>query len=79
MAAEPRMEQDDGVDDWLDRFVGDLAVIRSANTVRAYAADVQRWVTFCRMLCVDPFCARPTTAIAFIRAERERTYRANRT
>jgi len=36
---------------WVRRFIDDLGVIRSANTVRAYEADVQRWVVFCRALC----------------------------
>jgi site-specific recombinase XerD len=67
------------VGDWLRRFLDDLAVIRSDNTVRAYASDVQRWTTFCGTLGVDPLSARPRTAIAFIRAERERTYRADKT
>jgi site-specific recombinase XerC len=61
------------------RFVDDLRVIRSANTVRAYEADVQRWVVFCRALGVNPFCAGRRTAIKFIRAERERIHRAHKT
>jgi site-specific recombinase XerD len=67
------------VADWLRWFLEDLAVIRSPNTVRAYAADVHRWTTFCQMLGVDPFGARPRTAIEFIRTERKRTYGADKT
>jgi integrase/recombinase XerD len=61
------------------RFLADLAIIRSANTVRAYAADLQRWIAFCEQLGVHPLQARPRTAIAFVRAERERTYRSEKT
>ena len=67
------------VADWLRWFLDDLAVVRSPNTVRAYAADVQRWTTFRQMLGVDPFGARPRTAIEFIRSERKRTYGADKT
>lgn len=64
---------------WIHRFLEDFAVVRSPNTVRAYATDLQRWVTFCQALGVHPFHARPRTAIAFVRAERERVHRAEQT
>src|SRR4051794_39877763 len=64
---------------WVRRFLDDLAVVRSANTVRAYAADLGRWIAFCEGLGIRPFHARPRTAIAFVRAERERTHRAGET
>ncbi len=59
---------------WVARFLDDLAVVRSANTVRAYAFDLLRWACFCQQQEIDPFCARPRTAIEFIRVERERSY-----
>lgn len=63
---------------WVQRFLNDLAVVRSANTVRAYAFDLQRWVRFCRQLAVEPFLAGPRTAIEFIRLERTRSYQDDR-
>jgi len=75
--ATERQPDDDGrVEEWQRRFLDDLAVVRSANTVRAYAADIRRWVTFCEAVGVHPFEARPRTTVAFVRAERERTHRA---
>ena len=41
----------------LRMFLGDLAILRSANTVRAYAFDLDRWVDFCRQQEIDPFHA----------------------
>lgn len=64
---------------WTRRFLDDLAVVRSANTVRAYRADVARWVAFCAARGVHPFEARPRTAIDFIRSERERSCGDGRT
>src|SRR2546428_11429800 len=63
---------------WVQRFLNDLAVVRSANTVRAYAFDLRRWGRFCEQLEIDPFRARPRTAIEFIRVERERSHRESR-
>src|SRR5438034_552646 len=59
--------------DWMRRFLGDLAVVRSANTVRAYAGDLSRWLEFCRAGGIDPLHASPRCAIEFIQAERQRT------
>ncbi len=57
---------------WVERFLRDLAVVRSANTVRAYRRDVAHWIAFCAGAGVAPFAAHPRTAIEFIRSERER-------
>src|SRR4051794_41495104 len=62
--------------EWQRRFLEDLAVVRSANTVRAYAADLRRWIHFCDELGIHPFVVRPRTAIAFVRAERDRSVTA---
>jgi len=59
----------DEVAGWMQRFLDDLAVVRSANTVRAYAADVQRWIAFCQTRDTHPFEVRPRMAIEFIRQE----------
>jgi site-specific recombinase XerD len=64
---------------WVQHFLEDIAVVRTANTVRAYAFDLQRWTRFCQTLEIDPFRARPRIVIKFIRAERERVYRTDRT
>jgi site-specific recombinase XerD len=64
---------------WVRRFLDDLAVVRSAHTVRAYAADLERWLGYCDTLGVRPFNARPGTVIGFIRAERGRAYRPEKT
>lgn len=69
----------DQVARWTQRFLDDLAVVRSPHTVRAYAADVRRWIGFCAAEGVHPFTARPRLAIAFIRAERERALGDGRT
>src|SRR3712207_2308569 len=63
---------------WLDRYLTDLAVVRSANTVRAYRDDLARWLAFCALVPVDPLRIRPHTVIAFIRHERERVTRTGR-
>src|SRR5262245_5294644 len=60
---------------WTHRFLEDLAVVRSANTVRAYAGDLARWLTFCTTTGVDPLRATPRAVIAFVRAERQRPVR----
>src|SRR6266851_366893 len=67
------------IEDWLQGFVDDLAVVRSAATVRAYAADVKRWISFCQHADIHPFRAGPRTAIDFIRSERQRSHRSERT
>lgn len=72
-------EAGDGVARWARRFLDDLAVVRSANTVRAYSGDVARWVAFCAASGVHPFQARPRTAVDFIRSERDRTCGDGRT
>src|SRR5262249_25334240 len=64
---------------WVRRFLDDLAIVRSANTVRAYAADRGRWIGLCDASGVPPLRARPGTVFAFVRAERERAYRGERT
>jgi integrase/recombinase XerD len=61
-----------GAERWVRRFLDDLAVVRSANTVRAYAGDLARWLAFCRATGVDPCQVSPRGAIDFIRAERQR-------
>lgn len=63
---------DSKVDVWIDRFLRDLAVVRSANTVRAYRLDLARWTAFCAQTGIDPFAVRPRAALDFIRGERER-------
>lgn len=63
---------------WVERFLDDLSVVRSANTVRGYRADVQRWIGFCQAMSVHPFDVRPRLAIEFIRQESERTYGKDR-
>lgn len=60
---------------WVQRFLDDLAVVRSVNTVRAYRHDLARWIGFCCGTTTDPLCARPADVIAFIRHERERSIR----
>ena len=64
---------------WKQRFVKDLSVIRSANTVRAYTADLDRWIGFCKAIGIHPFQARARTAIDFIRSERERIWEKDKT
>src|SRR5260370_19036152 len=64
---------------YVQSFLNDLAAVRSANTVRAYGFDLHRWAAFCETLSINPLQARPRTVIEFIRAERERTYRADKT
>jgi site-specific recombinase XerD len=74
-------DESDGCDgaSWAERFLADLAVVRSANTVRAYRQDLMRWLAFCTARSVDPFQAGPRVVIDFIRAERERPTRAGAT
>jgi integrase/recombinase XerD len=72
-------EEAERADDWMGRYLADLAVVRSANTVRAYRQDLARWLAFCRALPVDPFQIRPQTVIAFVRVERARATRSGRT
>ena len=70
---------DDKLTRWTQRFLDDLAVVRSANTVRAYTADVRRWIAFCQTMDTDPFAVRPRLAIEFIRQESERACGKDRT
>lgn len=60
--------------EWERRFLDDLAVVRSSNTVRAYEFDLDRWLAFCDENGADPFQVKPRMAIDFIRKERERTH-----
>jgi integrase/recombinase XerD len=69
----------DKVTYWISRFLEDLAVVRSANTVRAYAGDVARWVAFCAGASIDPLAVSPRHAIEFVRAERARPARGGQT
>lgn len=62
----------DDVAQWVQHFLDDLTVVRSANTVRAYGADVRRWIAFCEAMGIHPFEVRPRMAIEFIRQESER-------
>jgi site-specific recombinase XerD len=67
---EPRREE---AQHWVERFLDDLAVVRSSNTVRAYWHDLARWIAFCSSARIDPLQVRPGDVIAFIRHERERS------
>jgi site-specific recombinase XerD len=64
---------------WVRRFLEDLAVVRSAHTVRAYAGDLARWLAFCAATGMDAFAASPRCAIDFVRAERQRAVRGGGT
>jgi integrase/recombinase XerD len=64
---------------WVERFLDDLAVVRSTNTVRAYRHDLARWIEFCSSAGVDPLRVGPRVAIDFIRAERKRPCRGDQT
>ena len=79
MTAEVPGERADWTEYWVQRFLDDLVVVRSPNTVRAYSFDLRRWARFCQQLEIDPFCARPRTAIQFIRVERKRPHRGDMT
>jgi integrase/recombinase XerC len=79
MAGEQIADGAPVIEDWVRSFVEDLGVVRSAATVRAYVSDVRRWVSFCQDREVHPFRVGPRVAIAFIRFERERNYRPDRT
>jgi integrase/recombinase XerD len=68
-------EQGQEAQAWIDRFLDDLAVVRGANTVRAYRHDLARWIAFCSSAGIDPLHVRPRDVIAFIRRERERSVR----
>lgn len=65
--------------EWVTRFLDDLAVVRSPNTVRAYRHDLTRWLAFCAAAGVDALDARPRIALAFVRAERARTHGTDQT
>lgn len=60
---------------WLQRFLSDLEVVRSHNTVRAYRQDLCRWMDFCEKQGTDPLVARARDVIGFVRAERGRLTR----
>ena len=86
MVSPPRNPATPGLPDeaddaqrWLDRYLTDLAVVRSTNTLRAYRQDLARWLAFCATVPVDPLQVRPHTVIAFVRHERARTTRAGGT
>jgi site-specific recombinase XerD len=66
IATDPPAEQ------WLKRFLEDLAVVRPPNTVRAYRLDLERWLAFCASIGILPFAARPRQIIEFVRFERQR-------
>ena len=53
--SEPFAIIDPKVGLWVDRFLDDLAVVRSANTVRAYRHDLARWTAYCAQVGIDPF------------------------
>lgn len=61
---------------WLMRFLRDLAVVRPANTVRAYRQDLERWLAFCASADILPLAARPRQIIEFVRFERQRQTRS---
>ena len=69
----------EGISRWVGRFLDDLSVVRSANTVRAYRHDLARWVGFCEVSGVNPLRALPSDVIGFVRAERERAIRGGTT
>lgn len=48
-----------GATHWVERFLDDLGVIPSANTVRAYRQDLVRWVAFCASRGVGPLRGDP--------------------
>ena len=86
MVSPPRNPATPGLPDeaddaqrWLDRYLADLAVTRSANTVRAYRQDLDRWLAFCHAVPINPLEIRPRTVIAFVRAERARATRSGKT
>ncbi len=64
---------------WVQRFLEDLAVVRSSNTVWAYRQDLMRWLDFCPAEGISPLAAHPRHAIAFLRTERQRTLRGGGT
>jgi integrase/recombinase XerD len=66
IATDPTAEQ------WLKRFLEDLAVVRPVNTVRAYRLDLKRWLAFCASIEILPLAARPRQIIEFVRFERQR-------
>ncbi|MEQ1606463.1 MAG: tyrosine-type recombinase/integrase [Pyrinomonadaceae bacterium] len=64
---------------WLNRFLQDLAVVRPANTVRAYRLDLERWLVFCVSIDILPLATRPGHIIDFIRFERQRQIKGGTT
>ncbi len=79
LAGRPVGEDDRDAAGWVRRFLADLAVVRSSNTVRAYRQDLTRWLDFCAAEGISPLAAHPRHAIAFLRAERQRTLRGGGT
>ena len=73
IATDPPAEQ------WLERFLQDLAVVRPANTVRAYRQDLERWLAFCATIDFSPLAVRPRQVIEFVRFERERKIKSGST
>lgn len=73
IAINPPAEQ------WLERFLQDLAVVRPANTVRAYRQDLERWLAFCATTDIFPLAVRPRQIIEFVRFERERQIKSGST
>lgn len=74
-----RRETPGAASDWLEHYVTDLAVTRPYNTVRAYRADLVRWLKFCEESGVDALRARPRDIIGFIQFERGREKRGGGT
>lgn len=61
--------------EWADRFLADLAVDYRANTARAYAFDLARWLNHCTEQTLDPLRVRPRDVLGFIEVERRRPAR----
>lgn len=70
---------DSPAEQWLKRFLEDLAVVRPANTVRAYRQDLERWLAYCVTAGISPLAVRPREIIEFVRFERERQTKSGST
>lgn len=70
---------DSSAEQWLRRFLEDLAVVRPANTVRAYRQDLERWLAYCATADISPLAVRPRQVIEFVRFERERKIKSGST
>ena len=55
MADEQTVDGATIIEGWVQSFVKDLGVIRSAATVRAYVSDLRHWIGFCQDREVHPF------------------------